>query len=448
MKPSNPDAFRLLMEGAAAFADIEENGMKIDVEYLDRVIVQTGDKIKSMEAELQQDEVWRTWKKKFGVEANLGSKAQLGTVIFDILGVECKNRTKTGRPKTNIEALEDVEYPFIKKYLNCEKLKKSRGTYLVGLRTHVEPDGFVHPSMNLHFAKTYRSSIDDPSLQNQPTRDPKQAKLIRRSFIPRGTDYDLIERDYSALEFRGAANFWHDPSMVKYASDEKLDIHRDMAAECFLCELPEVSKIARTFAKNGFVFPVLYGSTYKRCSQNIWTQIHRAEIKTADGTCMYDHLASKGIHDFEAFKTHIKNVEIRFGERFPHWCTEKDVWWKLYEQRGWFPLSTGFVQHGVHSYNDLMNWPIQGPSFHIMLWSIIQINNWLKKYKMKTKIITQIHDSILMDTYRKELQDVLAYSEKVMTIDVRKHWPWIVTPLAVETDISSTNWYEKKPLAC
>ncbi len=167
-------------------------------------------------------------------------------------------------------------------------------------------------------------------------------------------------------------------------------------------------------------------------------------MTTADGTCLYAHLRSKGIDNLEQFTKHIKTVEEKFNNRFSHWSQEKDKWWDLYLKRGWFPLLTGFVCHGVFSYNNLMNTPIQGPSFHCMLWSIIQINKWLKNNRMKTKIITQIHDSILLDCARSELEDVLAYTEKVMTIDVRKHWPWIVTPLAVETEYSTTNWFEKK----
>ena len=444
MKPSSPAAFQLLMEGAAAFADIEENGLKVDVPYLDRVIKETETEITQIEDSLRRDEVFKVWEKKFGSEANLGSKTQLGTVIFDIMGVPCKHRTKTGRPKTDIEALETVDFPFIVEYLACEKLKKARSTYLVGLRHCVEADGYVHPSMNLHFARTYRSSIDDPNLQNQPVRNPKQAKLIRTAFIPSGPDYCLVERDYSALEFRGAANFWVDRSMITYASDNTLDIHRDIAAELFACTIKEVSKPARSTAKNAFVFPVLYGSTHRRCHDNIWNQISRTKITTQAGVDMFEHLASKGIKTKDDFKMHVKKVEDRFGERFPTWNTERVKWWELYESRGWFPLSTGFIQQGVFSYNDLMNYPIQGPSFHIMLWSIIQINKWLKKNKMKSKIATQVHDSILLDVYKSELDDVLAYSEYVMTIAVRKHWPWIVTPLEIETEISYTNWFEKQ----
>lgn len=93
-----------------------------------------------------------------------------------------------------------------------------------------------------------------------------------------------------------------------------------------------------------------------------------------------------------------------------------------------------------------MNTPVQGPSFHCLLWSVTRINEWLMKNKMKSKVICQIHDSILADVHRSELDDYLEFSERVMTKDVRDHWPWIKTTLGTEVDIAETNWFEKKPL--
>jgi len=445
MKASTPEAFQLMMEGSAALAEMEANGMRVDVEYLNRAIDKTAETIRRIEDDLRDDEVFQIWRKVYGAKADLGSREQLGHVVFTELGVECKTRTKTGLPKTDGKALEDVDFPFVKWWVDLKKLEKARDTYLIGLRNETV-DGFVHPFFNLHLAYTYRSSVDRPSLQNQPIRDPRQAKIIRTSYIPRSPDHVLLEKDYSALEFRGAANFWKDRDMVQYASDPSLDIHRDMAAECYLLDLDNVSKDCRGFAKNQFVFPTLYGSSPKNCASNLWVQIGRSGLKTKAGVGVYDHLASRGIASAEQFKNHIFEVSKKFKARFPHWDKEKDVWWDLYQKRGWFELSTGFVCKGNFSYNNLMNTPIQGPSFHCLLWSIIEIGKWLKKYKMKTKLICEIHDSILADVYRPELQDYHEVSTRIMTEDIRKAWPWILTPLAVETDIAETNWYEKKPL--
>ena len=459
-----------MMEGSEALTDVEENGMRIDVDYLDKVIIQTGEKIREMEQTLRSDEVFTVWRKQFGEKADLGSRHQLGKVIFGCLGVESKKSTKGGKdgkvskPSTDIEALEDVDFPFVRRYLTLEKLKKARSTYLVGLRREVvvvDGVGLVRPSLNLHLASTFRSSGSDPNLQNQPVRDKRQAKLIRSAFIPRSSDYILVEVDYSALEFRGAASFWTDERMIAYASNPDLDIHRDMAMECYLLERDQVSKPARSFAKNQFVFPVLYGSYWGNCAPNLWSQIGRGELKRVDGLDLYEHLAQKGIDRLGRKKTKtdrgddgpgtylnlIREVEEEFNKKFPTWSEQKDVWWNQYLERGWFPLSTGFVVCGVFSYNNLMNTPIQGPSFHCLLWSLIQLNKWLKKYKMKSKIICEVHDSLILDVFKPELPDVINQTKKIMTEDVREAWRWIKTPLGVEIEASEVNWFLKKPLA-
>lgn len=456
MKASSKEAFKLMMEGSAVLTDVEEHGMRIDVGYLDRTINEADQKIKDLINELKKDDVYKIWRKMHGERTNLGSRHQLGNVVFNELGVECKHKTKTGKPKTDEEALEEVDHPFVKRWVNVEKLKKTRNTFLAGIRREVDYNGFLHPHFNQHIASTHRLSSTDPNFQNLPIRDPRQAKLIRRAFVPRGDKYILVEIDYSALEFKGAAFFWKDQGMIEYASDPSLDIHRDMAAECYDLAIEMVTKQARSFAKNQFVFPILYGSYYVNCAANLWQNIGRAGLTTADGTPLYDHLAKQGITELGncnpkkkpragTYEKLIKGVEDRFNERFPTWSEEKEKWWDLYLKRGWFEILTGFVCKGIYSRNNLMNTPIQGPCSHLLLWSLIELNKWLKKNKMRSKIIGTIHDSIEMDVHEDEFDDVIAMAHRIMTKMIREHWKWIVVPLDIEVEVSRTNWYEKKP---
>jgi len=132
---------------------------------------------------------------------------------------------------------------------------------------------------------------------------------------------------------------------------------------------------------------------------------------------------------------------------FPDWAERRTEWWNKYRKRGWFRLMTGFVMAGVFTRNELMNFPIQGPAFHCLLWSLIRLVKWMKKEKMRSCIIGQIHDSIVADIHRDELDDYLVKAKQVMTRDVREAWPWIITPLEVDCEIAKTNWFEKREFA-
>src|SRR5690606_34369679 len=186
--------------------------------------------------------------------------------------------------------------------------------------------GFLHPFFNLHLVETFRSSSDTPNFQNIPTRNKVQAKLIRQAFIPRD-GHVLVEIDYGAQEFRIAAAFWKDPGMVAYASDPSLDIHRDMAAECYGLDVDQITKPCRAVGKNSFVFPTLYGSYYGSTAHDLWTKIERMGLKTKDGVDLHDHLQSIGISGLGdrsqlkdpprgSYYRFIKDVEDNFNRRF------------------------------------------------------------------------------------------------------------------------------------
>ncbi len=453
-KPTTKDAYKLFHDGCKALARVEENGIRIDVDRLDRTIEETGEKIKKLTADLKEDEVWKIWRRRFGQKASLGSRRQLGKVLFDEMGYEATSRTTKGNIQVNEEVLSGLDLDFTRDYLRMMKLDKLLGTYLKGIR-HEVCDGFLHPSFNLNKARTFRSSSSNPNFQNIPIRDPEIGKLIRSCFIPRD-DHVLVEIDYSALEFKVAACFWKDDAMVAYASDPEKDIHRDMAAECYL--LDDIPKTVRFYAKNQFVFPQLYGSNYVNCSRNLWDVIGMADLQTTDGLPMKKHLKSRGITKLGkcrydespkkgTFEYHIQKVEKKFNDRFPQWSSRKHQWWEKYQKRGSFRTMTGFTCSGAMSRNDVYNYPIQGPAFHLLLWSLIQLVKQIIKRKMRSKVIGQIHDSTLGDVHKKELDDYLAMSKKIMTVEVRKHWPWVIVPLSIEAEVSETNWYEKKEVS-
>lgn len=460
MKPTTHDAYQLFHEGVLALAEVEANGMRIDRDLLEKTIKRVNDEVATLTEELKASDVWKVWKRRFQYDAKMGSRAQMAVVLFEEMGFQgVENKAEFGKKKAKYKmdetALSKVDHPFVKSFLRIDKLKHLKRTYLEGLMRELVGE-YVHGVYNLHIARTFRSSEDTPNLQNQIVRNPEFAELLRRCFIPRRGSY-IIEVDYSALEFKIAACFWRDNSMVAYASDPDLDIHRDMAAECYMLPVDKVSKQCRFYAKNQFVFPQLYGSDYINCSRNLWNVIGSAGLKTAEGIDLGTHLQSKGVRVLGrldrkqsplsgSFERHIQKVERRFNDRFPQWSERKEKWWKRYQEHGCFRTMTGFTCTGVYSRNDLMNYPIQGPAFHCLLWCLIQMVKWIRKNKMRSRIIGQIHDSMIADVPRDELQDYIAQVILVMTEMIRRHWDWIIVPLKVEVEGSETNWFEKKAI--
>lgn len=452
---SSKEAYDLFHEGMIALAEVESHGIRIDMVHLNNSIERLGRRINKLENKMRSSKVYKAWEKKYGVKTKLGARQQLADILFNELDYPCKKRTaKTQKPSSDIEALEGVNIPFTRNYLLCEHLKKILNTYLKGIKRETE-SGFVHFDFMLHTVRTYRSSCKDPPLQQMPKRNEEYAEIIRRCFIPR-EGHVLVEIDYDAMEFKIAACFWQDKNMMEYASDPSKDIHRDFAARCYKIKKKQVTKGIRHCGKNQFVFPRLYGSDYIQIAQHLWESITRDKLTLEDGASLMEHLKSKGITELGecnrkkkpkpgTFEHHIKKVENYFDKLFPTFVAKREKWQKDYDKRGWFPMLTGFVCHGEYSRNKLMNYPIQGPAFHCLLWSLIQLVKATKD--MGTKIVGQIHDSILADVPEDELEDFLKLAKKIMTKEIRKHWKWIKVPLSIEAEVSDKNWFEKKKLA-
>lgn len=438
-EPTTRDAYKLLHDGALALARVEQAGMRIDVDGLDGAIQRASAQIKSLTQDLKGSDEWRLWRRRFGERASIGSREQLGKILFQELGNKVGAITRTGKVQMDEAQLEQVGTPFTRKYLKLEKLNKMRSTYLTGIRREVQGE-YLHPSFNLHLVTTYRSSSDSPNFQNIPIRDPKMGKPIRSCFIPRD-GHVLVEIDYGALEFRIAACHWKDEAMIAYACDPNLDVHRDMAAECFCIDSDEVTKQARFYAKNQFVFPTLYGSWYKNTAQNLWQAAEQNKLVDSSGVELIDRMAEQGVCR-DDYERHVQGVEREFQARFPEWTRRKELWWDKYLKRGWFRMMSGFTVRGAYSRNFLMNCPVQGPAFHILLWSLTRLVKRTKKWR--TKIVGQIHDSIVADVHRDELDDYLALAKRTMTEDVREAMPWVVTDLEIEAEVAETNWFEKK----
>jgi DNA polymerase-1 len=464
IKATTKDAYDLFHQGTLTLAEIEGNGMRIDTHYLKETIKKIDKKIVHLSEKIKKDEVFKVWKKTFGAETNLGSHDQLATVLFDKMKYKCEVLTEKGKPKTDETVLDNLNIPFVKDYRKISKLKKARSTNLLGIQKETV-NGFLHPFFSLNTVQTFRSSSEKPNFQNIPVRDPEIKELVRRAFVAR-PNHRIIENDYSGAEIGSATCYHHDPTMIHYIETEPGKLHTDMASKCFLLSIKEVEKDAkekghiRYAGKNMFVFPQFYGDTYIHCAKNLWEAISQLKLKTANGESLKEHLKSKGItklgkciYDSKplrgTFEAHLQKVEYDFwNKRFKVYNQWKIDWWREYQKRGKFRMLTGFEVSGFLKRNEVINYPIQGTAFHWLLWSLIQIQKLLRKYKMRTKLTGQIHDSIVADVYKKEVKDYLEIVKQVMTIDIRKHWRWIIIPLRVEAEASPIggSWYEKEEI--
>lgn len=437
------DGYNLLHDGVLALAEIESNGIRIDVPYVEKQMERTGKKIDILNEQFWDTELGIYWKKVYKRNIDMDSDDQLRDILYQRMNLKPTKETDTGLPSVDAEALLSLEADGIDELLEIRKLNKVRGTYLKNILGETV-DGYLHPQFNLHLVRTYRSSSDSPNFQNLPIRDKEMGRTIRRCFIPRPGHY-FVEVDYSGLEVRIAACYHKDKRMIEYIKDPSKDMHRDMAAQIFMVPINKVTKDARYVAKNRYVFPAFYGSYYKQMAPDLWAGITELKLENGDGVPLKKHLASKGISSYKQFEEHIRRIDDDFwGVRFKQYAQWKEDWYQDYLDKGYFDTLTGFRISGEMKRNDVTNYPVQGAAFHCLLNSVIQIHEYLKG--MRSKVVGQIHDSCVMDVHESELQKVLDYVDFVMCRKVPREWNWIIVPLDAEVEVAPLNksWHEKE----
>jgi len=461
INPQTSAAYKLLHNGVLALSRAEQQGIRIDLDYCNKAKEDLTTRIDSLEKALYDTNFYRHWLHSIGnKKPNIYSNTQLSFYLYKTKKIEPVFTTKSGQGSTDEEALTELNIPELNDLLAIRRLKKVRDTYLEAfLREQV--NGFIHPSFNLHLVKTYRSSSDSPNFQNIPKRDKEAMKIVRQALFPR-EGHLLMEADYSGLEVRIAACFHKDPVMLRYINDTTTDMHRDMAQQLFLIDKfnPEdpTHKLLRGATKNGFVFPEFYGSWYKNCAVGLvcsWGKLPRTgKWKAGQGikfenTYLADHLISKGYNSLEKYMQHVKEVENDFwGVRFKEYAKWKERHWKAYQKSGYIDLKTGFRCYGVMAKNDVINYPVQGSAFHCNLWALTQLDRFLREHNYDTRIIGQIHDSIVLDVHPDELQRVSKIIRRITCKELPAEWDWINVPLDVEIDIGKVDasWAEMEKM--
>ena len=300
-----------------------------------------------------------------------------------------------------------------------------------------------------------------PNVQNMPIRDPEAGEIIRKAFIAR-EGHHLVCADYGGIEVKMAAVMHQDPTMLGYLNDPlHADMHADFA--CLLFKLDHLDstvpgeKTLRKGTKNGFTFPQFYGDYYGNNAPSLWkwAGLEGEKIRPKDGVKIKGditigrNLINHGIKTFEQFKNHIKEIEhTMWHKRFPVYTQWKEKQLQSYTKKGFVEILTGFICQGLMDKNAVINYPIQGLAFHCLLWSCVELLKEMKKRKMKSRIVFQVHDDMVADVATEEREEYISLLKEVMVRRLREHWTFINIPLELEVESSELNgnWYDKKPV--
>jgi DNA polymerase I len=388
--------------------DMEQNGIRVEAEALKQYGNQLAGKIADLEKEIYEEA---------GETFNINSPKQLGVVLFENMKLPGGRKTKTGY-STAADVLEKLapEHPVVAKILEYRQYTKLKSTYADGLANYIQDDGRIHGKFNQTITATGRISSTEPNLQNIPVRM-ELGRLIRKVFIPED-GYRFVDADYSQIELRVLAHCSGDEHLIR-AYKEQSDIHRITASQVFHIPFDEVTPQQRRNAK-AVNFGIVYGISSFGLSQDL--SITRKE-------------AAKYIDDYFATYPGIKT----FLDHAVTHAKEEGYVVTLFGRRRPVPelSSSNFMQRSFGE-RVAMNSPIQGAAADIIKIAMIRVNQKLKKQKMKSRLVLQVHDELLIEAYEPELEAV----QKILKEEM-EHAAKLKVPLEIDMH-TGVNWYEAK----
>ena len=352
-----------------------------------------------------------------GEEFNINSTKQLGEILFEKLKLTAKKKTKTGY-STDVDVLEKIKYehPVIEKILEYRQLQKLNSTYVEGLIPYIDETGRIHSKFHQTVTTTGRISSTDPNLQNIPTRMELGRKL-RKVFKPE-QGYIFVDADYSQIELRVLAHISKDKNMIEAFCNNE-DIHAQAASKVFNIPLEEVTKEERTKAK-----AVNFGIVYGISEFGLGEQLGVSRKK-----------AKEYIEQYLDKYSGIKEFMINIVEE----TKEKGYVETLYHRRRYVPeLKSNNYMVRQFGGRVAMNTPIQGTAADIMKIAMINVYNKLKENNLKSKLIVQVHDEILVETLESEKEQVKQIVKEEMENVIK-----LKVPLLAEVE-EGYNWYEAK----
>ena len=392
-------------------AAMEIAGIKLDVPALKKMSDELNTDLVRLQTEI---------KELAGVEFNIQSPKQLGDVLFDHLKIDekAKRTGKTKQYKTGEEVLSKLvnKHPIVPKILDYRSIQKLKSTYVDTLPELVNADtGKIHTTYNQAVAATGRLSSDKPNLQNIPIRT-ERGREIRKAFVPRSDDYVLLAADYSQVELRIIAALSKDGPMIQAFKDGQ-DIHAATAAKVFGVEIDKVDRDMRSKAK-AVNFGLMYGQSAFGLADNL------------------------GISRTEA-----RDIIDEYFKQFPTIRAYMDQNIQFAKQNGYVETIMGRRRYlrDINSNNqtvrgyaerNAINAPIQGSAADIIKVAMINVYAEMEKLKMKSKLLLQVHDELVFDAHKDELDELKSMVSEKMVGAVN-----LEVPMVVDMGIGQ-NWLE------
>lgn len=395
---------------AKVLASMEYEGVKVDVAALNKM---------SEELKVEIERVQREIYDICGTEFNIGSPKQLGEILFDKMKlIEKPKKTKTGQFATGEDVLLGLsaEHEIARKILDYREYDKLRSTYVDALPKMISQyDGRIHTDYRQAWAVTGRLSSNNPNLQNIPIRTEK-GRAIRKAFVARNADYLFMSADYSQIELRIAASFAKDETMIE-AFRSKRDIHTTTAAKVFKVSLEEVTPDMRRKAKE-VNFGILYGSTAFGLSQNL--RIPRGEAMD---------IIKAYFQEFSAIKRYMDDAINNAREReYVETLMGRRRYLRDINSRN--ASTRGFAERNA------INAPIQGTAADIIKIAMVNIHEWLLKEKLQSRMTMQVHDELVFDVHKDEVDIVRENIRRLMVEAVH-----LEVPMEVEVGVGE-NWLD------
>ncbi len=390
--------------------EMEFEGVRIDTESLAEM---------SQELEKESLEIEKRVYELAGQEFNLSSPKQLGEILFVKLDLDPKaKKTKTGQFATGEEVLSKMagEHEIARVILEYRQIVKLKSTYVDALPTMINPKtGRVHTTYNQFVAATGRLSSINPNLQNIPIRT-ERGREIRKAFVPRDENHVLFAADYSQIELRIMAAFSKDESMIEAFKNGR-DIHATTAAKIFQVPLDEVTSDMRRKAKTAN-FGIIYGISAFGLSQRL--NISRTEAK---------EIIDAYFKEFPAVKAYMDNcIDKAKKDEYVETILGRRRYLRDINSRN--QTMRGFAERNA------INAPIQGSAADMIKIAMINVHQWMKKENLKSKMILQVHDELVFDAVKEEVELLQKEIPRLMSSAVQ-----LEVPVVVETG-TGNDWLE------